>query len=67
LTSNLRLAAAPGNVELERGDAGLPKQCVANVSHTLVVDRARLSRVAGALPFHLMNRVDNGLRLVLAL
>ncbi len=67
LTSNLRLAAAPGNVELERGDAGLPKECVVNVFQTLVVDRARLSRAAGALPFHLMNRVDSGLRLVLAL
>lgn len=67
LTSNMRLAAAPGNVELEQGDAGLPKDCVVNVSQTLVVDRLRMVRVIGVLPLHLMNRVDAGLRLVLAL
>ncbi len=67
LTSNMRLAAAPGNVELEQGDAGLPKGCVVNVSQTLVVDRLRMVRAIGVLPRHLMNRVDAGLRLVLAL
>ena len=67
LTSNMRLAAAPGNVELEQGDEGLPKDCVVNVSQTLVVDRLRMVRAIGVLPRHLMNRVDAGLRLVLAL
>lgn len=67
ITSNLRLAAAPGNVELEKGEAGLGKGCVVNVSQTLVVDRSRLSEHVGVLPSHLMNRVDGGLRLLLAL
>ncbi|WP_103061612.1 type II toxin-antitoxin system PemK/MazF family toxin [Actinomyces qiguomingii] len=65
ITSNLRLAAAPGNVGIERGEAGLSKQCVVNVSQTLVVDRSRLSDRIGVLPAHLLNRVDDGLRLVL--
>ncbi|MCI1746954.1 MAG: type II toxin-antitoxin system PemK/MazF family toxin [Acidipropionibacterium sp.] len=67
ITSSLRLAAAPGNVELEAGEAGLPKDCVVNVSQTLVIDRSRLAQPAGLLEPHLMSRVDDGLRLVLAL
>lgn len=48
VTSNLRLAAAPGKVELAAGDGGLPKDCVANVSQTLVVDRPRLAQAPRA-------------------
>lgn len=67
LTSNLRLAAAPGNVELEQGEANLAKDCVVNISQTLVVDRSRLVEQVGSLPHHLMTQVDAGLRLLLAL
>ncbi|WIY81849.1 type II toxin-antitoxin system PemK/MazF family toxin [Propionimicrobium sp. PCR01-08-3] len=67
LTSNLRLAVMPGNVELEKGEADLPKDCVVNVSQTLVIDRSRLSQSVGTLSAHLMAKVDEGLRLVLAL
>lgn len=67
LTSNLRLAAAPGNVTLKSGDGGIPKECVVNVSQTMVVDRSRLDEAIGALPASLVGRVDEGLRLVFAL
>lgn len=67
ITSNMRLAAAPGNVELERGEGGVPKDCVVNVSQTLVVDRSRLVDPVGTLPAHLLVRVDDGLWLVLGL
>ncbi|MDO4259870.1 MAG: type II toxin-antitoxin system PemK/MazF family toxin [Actinomycetaceae bacterium] len=67
LTSNLRLAAAPGNVEIPRGVAGLAKDSVVNVSQTLVVDRSRLVELAGTLPYQLMFQVDEGLRLLLDL
>jgi len=67
VTSNVRLSAAPGNVELARGVAGLPKDSVVNVSQTLVVDRSRLVSRVGQLPSHHLRRVDDGLRLVLAL
>lgn len=67
ITGDLRLAAAPGNVELARADAGLPKDCVINVSQTLVVDRSRLVTAIGDLPAHLLARVDDGPRLVLSL
>ncbi|MBS1849160.1 MAG: type II toxin-antitoxin system PemK/MazF family toxin [Actinobacteria bacterium] len=67
VTSNLRLATMPGNVEVEAGDGELPKAGVVNVSQTLVVDRSRLIEPIGTLPGPLLRRVDRGLRLVLAL
>ncbi|MGN6722498.1 MAG: type II toxin-antitoxin system PemK/MazF family toxin, partial [Marmoricola sp.] len=67
ITSNLRLSAAPGNVELEAGDARLSKDCVVNVSQTMMVDRTRLVEASGHLETGLMRRVDEGLRLVLGL
>lgn len=42
LTSNLRLAAAPGNVVLAAARTGLPKDSVANVSQLLSIDRRHL-------------------------
>ena len=67
VTSNLRLASAPGNVELDQGAAGLPKASVVNVSQTMVIDRSRLVEPSGALDPVAMSRVGDGLRLVLAL
>lgn len=67
LTSNLRLAGAPGNVQLEAGSAGLPKHCVVKVSQTLVVDRSRIVERVGELDLAAMRRVDDGLRLVFGL
>ncbi len=67
VTSNLRLASGPGNVELERGEAGLSKASVINVSQVVVVDRSRFDQRIGSLPTGVMVRVDAGLRLALAL
>ena len=67
LTTSMRLAMMPGNVELAVGDAGVPKACVVNVTQTLVVDRDRLVEPVGVLTARLMDQVDVGLRLVLAL
>jgi len=67
LTSNLRLAAAPGNVLLPAKDAGLPRDSVANVSQLVTLDRAFLSAPFGRLPPRLLARIDDGLRLILEL
>jgi len=67
ITSDTRLAQAPGNVALPNGAAGLEKDSVVNVSQTLVVDRRRLLRRSGALEGATMRDVDAGLRLLLAL
>ncbi|PYQ59715.1 MAG: type II toxin-antitoxin system PemK/MazF family toxin [Acidobacteria bacterium] len=49
VTSNLRLAAMPGNVRLRRGEAGLSRPSVVNVSQLRTVDRSRLSDRVGVL------------------
>ena len=67
ITSNTRLATAPGNVELGEDATNLSKDCVVNVSQTLVIDRSRLVEHVGPLPAPLMQAVDDGLRLALAL
>lgn len=67
ITSNLKLADAPGNVLLGRRSTGLPKDSVANVSQVLTLDKSFLSDRVGAIPGHLVRRVEEGLRLVLAL
>ncbi len=67
LTTNLRLANAPGNVLLESRRTGLPKDCVANVSQVITADRGSLTERVGALPARLMERIEAGLRQVLDL
>lgn len=67
VTSNLRLAAAPGNVTLPRHAGSLPKPSVVNVSQLLTVDRVTLDQRIGALDPAYVRAVDDGLRLVLGL
>ena len=67
LTSNLRLAEAPGNVLIPASDSGLPKDSVANVSQVITVDRSFLTERCGRLPAHLVKSIDEGLRLALSL
>lgn len=67
ITSNLRLANAPGNVLLSAKNTGLSKDSVANVSQVVTVDRAFLTEQIGALPSDLLLQLEEGLRLVLSL
>jgi mRNA interferase MazF len=65
VTSNLRLAAMPGNVRLRRGEAGLPRASVVNVSQIRTIDRARLADRVGVLGAGRMRDVLRGLALLL--
>ncbi len=65
LTSNLRLAAAPGNVVLSAGRTGLPKDSVANVSQLVAIDRTLLSERVGHLSEGDLHLVLAGIDLVL--
>lgn len=67
VTSNLRLADAPGNVALPREVTGLPKPSVVNVAQLLTVDRHLLDGLIGTLPGTQLRAIDEGLRLVLGL
>lgn len=65
ITSNLRLAAMPGNVRLRRGEAGLARASVVNISQIRTVDRARLADRVGTLGESRMRDVLKGLALLL--
>lgn len=67
ITSNLRLAEAPGNVLLPARVSGLSRDSVVNVSQILTLDRSFLSELAGNLPMTALQEVEAGLRSVLAL
>ncbi len=67
LTSNVRLAAAPGNLLVKRRETGLPKDSVINVTQLLTVDKRFLTERIRPLPLKLMQSVESGLRLALSL
>lgn len=67
VTSNLRLAEAPGNVRLEAQASGLPKESVVNVTQLLSIDRRLLDERIGTLKAGHLRALDDGLRLVLGL
>ena len=67
ITSNLRLADAPGNVRLPVRGTGLRKPSVANVSQIVTVAKSFLTGRVGKLAPRLLGEVEDGMRLVLSL
>jgi mRNA interferase MazF len=67
ITSNLRLAAAPGNVALPAATAGLDRDSVINVSQVVTLAKSDLSKRAGEVDGSKMEQVEAGLRLALGL
>ena len=67
ITSNVALAAAPGNVDLRGRETGLSRDSVVNVSQLITVDNDYLTERVGRLADVLLRQVEDGLRLVLNL
>jgi len=67
ITSNLRLADAPGNVLLSAGESRLPRDSVINVSQILTIDNPFLTEWIWMLPAGIMERIAAGLKLALDL
>jgi len=67
ITSNLRLAAAPGNILLPAKKSKLPKESVINVSQIITIDKSLLTEKIHQLPNNIIAQVDEGLKLVLKL
>jgi len=67
VTSNIRLAQAPGNVLLPASTTGLTQDSIANVSQVITIDKAFLTERVSTLPVHVLEHVEEGLRLVLSL
>jgi len=64
VTSNLRLAAMPGNVRLSKGEGGLPRASVINVTQLATLDKSRLSERGGKLATRRVQSILDGLGLV---
>lgn len=67
VTSNLRLANAPGNVFISADQSDLPRDSVINVSQIITTDKTFLTDYISTLPARKMQQVEDGMRLVLAL
>jgi mRNA interferase MazF len=65
ITSNLGLAGAPGNVRLRKGDGGLPRPSVVNVSQLKSVDRVFIRERLGQLSRERLLEIWAGVRLVM--
>jgi mRNA interferase MazF len=67
ITSNMKLAAAPGNVSLPKRSANLGRESVVNVSQIVTLDKSFLRERVGKLQAPQLREVEEGVHLVLAL
>jgi mRNA interferase MazF len=65
LTSNLKLADAPGNVALAPRMTGLDRESVANVSQIVTLDKASLEQRTGKLTPQKLGLILDGIDVVL--
>ena len=65
LTSNLKWAAAPGNVLLDARATGLARDSVANVSQLVTLDKSILAERTGKLPRKKLDLILSGIDVVL--
>ena len=62
LTTNLKRAKDPGNVLLDEGEAGIPKQSVIVASQVSIVDTTQLGEFIGTLTEQRIQQVLAGIR-----
>jgi len=67
ITTNLKLANAPGNVFISSKRSNLPRDSVINVSQVITVDKKFLDDYVSTLSIKTMQQVEEGMRLVLSL
>ncbi len=67
VTSNLRLAHAPGNIFIARRDSGLSKESVINVSQVLTIDKSFPVEKVSKLSDKKILALDEGLKLSLSI
>jgi mRNA interferase MazF len=65
LTSNLKREKAPGNVFLNKGEGGLPKDSVVNISRIITVDKSDLVEKIGSLPPTKIKEIIQGIKLLI--
>jgi mRNA interferase MazF len=65
ITSNPKYGALPGNVCLSKGEGGLPRASVVNVTQIGTMDRSEIESVAGRISRRRLTEVWDGVRLVI--
>lgn len=65
LTSNIKRAQSPGNVLLKKGEGGLKKDSVANISQIITVDKSDLLEKIGTLPPLRVKQIIEGITLLI--
>ncbi|MBX9879581.1 MAG: type II toxin-antitoxin system PemK/MazF family toxin [Candidatus Obscuribacterales bacterium] len=65
LTTNMSLGEAPGNVRLNKGEAGLKQESVVNVSQIFTVDRSHLKEKIGTISPRRVVEIIKGIELVI--
>lgn len=65
LSSNVKLAQAPGNVLLKKGEANLPKASVVNISQVMTVNKDELGIKIGQLSKKRMEEIIEGFQFLL--
>jgi len=65
ITSNLKYENLPGNVRLLKGDGGIPRASVVNISQIHSIDRSYIREKIGALSTKKMSLVKEGLKRIL--
>ena len=65
LTSNTGRAESPGNVLLKKGEAGLPKPSVVNISQILTVNKSDLRELIGKLSSKKTLKIVEGIDLLI--
>ena len=64
ITSNQKLALAPGNVLLNKGEANLPRQSVVNITQVVTLGKQVLSERIGTISSGKMKEIISGLQLL---
>jgi mRNA interferase MazF len=65
LTSNLKWAAAPGNILLKKRVTGLSRDSVANVSQVVTIDKELLTERVGKISGSFLKQLFHGLDVVM--
>ena len=65
LTSNIKRAAAPGNVLLKKGEGNIPKDSVANISQIITVNKSDLVERIGSLSPSRTKQIIRGVSLLI--
>lgn len=67
ITTNLRLADMPGNVEISPRQSGLEVDSVVSMTQIVTANKSDLLEFVGMLPESKIEQIEKGLRLVLSL